>query len=159
MGTVEGMWMTGSKCKRNLSCVSVRRALLHVWAYSGDPFAKADLEETDLTTLVSVEAGFLLMHLSFTTVVRESHLIISLERTRNFGGFEYSTAAFVKDLLEWIQWILISPEVSIAVICSLLRRVHGGFLNDNIVMHQCHTIALALKHYRLLRCSSGPIPQ
>lgn len=45
------------------------------------------------------------------------------------------------------------------IICSWLRRVHRGstgFLNDNIVMHQCHKIAVVLDHYRVVKVQWCP---
>lgn len=40
-----------------------------------------------------------------------------------------------------------------------LRWVHRGstgFLNDNIVMHQCHKIAEVLDHYRVVKVQQCP---
>ena len=31
-----------------------------------------------------------------------------------------------------------------------------GFLNDNVVMHQCHTIAVALDHYGVVKVQWCP---
>lgn len=45
------------------------------------------------------------------------------------------------------------------IICSWLRRAHrgsAGFLNDNIVMHQCHKIAEVLDHYRVVKVQWCP---
>lgn len=45
------------------------------------------------------------------------------------------------------------------IICSWLRRAHRGstgFLNDNIVMHHCHKIAVVLDHYRVVKVQWCP---
>ena len=134
---------------------------VQVWMCFGISLQKQSFR-TELLPCRSQWRSDLHRHLSFKTAVSESHLIISPGRIHNFSRLDYSTAGFVKSHLMWILWILIPPEMRVAVICSWLRWVHGGatgFLNDNVVVHLCHAIAVALKHFRLLSCSGGPITQ
>lgn len=106
------------------------------------------------------------VHRSFKATVNESHLFISPERICNFGSGAYSVAAFVKNLLVWILWILISPEMTVAVICSYLRWAHGGstgfffFFEIKMIILSCIS-AIRLQWFwiitGLLRCSGGPV--
>lgn len=149
--------MAGSKCTDCMQCVHVCWC---VWLQVCFGISlKNQSNREKLLPSRSQRRADLHMHLSFKTTVNESHLIISPERICNSVGLDYGIAAFVKNLWVWIPWIVIPPEMRVDSIWSWLRRAQRGstgFLNDNIVMHQCHTIAVVLDHYRVVKVQWWP---